>query len=628
MSKLPDYCPYLGLRHNRGLCLSSPTPEHRCYTQAEGVAIAVDQGTYCLSPLHTMCPLFQAQSEAPVAEPGLPDLPEHDPHELKVIPIDRHAHRLPQAVRKSSPQSPREETVADWSTEAKQPQQPPAEWHPDVQARPQRTAEEEALAQRLARPQPPVQRTAEEEALAQRLARPRPPERRTAEEEALAQRLARPQHPVQPQRPAQPQRPSAQPQPPTEWRGEQRVAPAQLQRPSAQPQPPAEWRGEQRVAPVQRPPVQPQPPAEWRGERRAAPAQRPPVQRLLPSQPVAEWQSEQRPVPPPDVVPPRLRAQARKSYTQVIAQSQADRDWLSAALTAQAPAAPLPKRESSDRPAWAMPEHAALPGPHQSIGSKLGDISNILASNRFRLLRSTALGAIAPVVVLTLAAVIGIGSWQRADLFSVQGQSATTNVPTNLLSEGETSSETQTQPTALAPTSTAVAPTPEPSSVTEDAAMATTSVLATDVAITPVISVPTATSALPEPTPTFPSTGEGILIVPTITGGGAATPMVMTLYFPDPASATIVPAQYEIREPDGVTIANVLKGLLAGPPANLAPTLAPGTQVLSVAFDGGTLSIDLDRPIPGILERRALELTLAQFPGITSVRLLVKGAVL
>jgi spore germination protein GerM len=275
-----------------------------------------------------------------------------------------------------------------------------------------------------------------------------------------------------------------------------------------------------------------------------------------------------------------------------------------------------------------MPDHAVLPGSHQATGSKLGDISNILAGNRFRFLRSTVLGAIAPVIVLTLAAVIGIGSWQRADLFSVQGQSATTNVPNNLLSEGETSSETQTQPTALATTSTAVAPTPEPSSVTEDAAMAATSVLATDVAITPVISVPTPTSALPEPTPTFPSTGEGILIVPTITGGGAATPMVMTLYFPDPASATIVPAQYEIREPDGVTIANVLKGLLAGPPANLAPTLAPGTQVLSVAFDGGTLSIDLDRPIPGILERRALELTLAQFPGITSVRLLVNGSMI
>ena len=379
---------------------------------------------------------------------------------------------------------------------------------------------------------------------------------------------------------------------------------------------------------LQRPVVPPQPPAEWRGEQRVAPPQRPAqVQRLLPSQPVADWQGEQRPAPPSDVVPPRLRAQARKSYTQVIAQTQADRDWLSAALTAQTPVAPLPKRESSARPAWAMPEHAALPGSHQPVGSKLGDISNVLAGNRFQFLRSAALGAIAPVVVLTLAAIIGIGSWQRADLFSIQGQSTTTNVPKDLLSEGETSSETQQSPTALA-TSTASVPTLEPSSVAEEAALATTSVIATDVAITPVISVPTPTIASQEPTPTFPSTGEGILIVPTITGGGAATPIVMTLYFPDPTSATIVPAQYEIREPDGVTIANVLKGLLAGPPANLAPTLAPGTQVLSVAFDGGTLSIDLDRPIPGILERRALELTLAQFPGITSVRLLVNGSVI
>jgi len=52
------YCPYLGLKQNRAIRFSSPTPEHRCYVGGEPVEIPVDQSTFCLSRNHVQCPLY------------------------------------------------------------------------------------------------------------------------------------------------------------------------------------------------------------------------------------------------------------------------------------------------------------------------------------------------------------------------------------------------------------------------------------------------------------------------------------------------------------------------------------------------------------------------------------------
>ncbi|MDW8147868.1 MAG: GerMN domain-containing protein [Roseiflexaceae bacterium] len=54
----PGYCPYLGLKQNRAIRFSSPTPEHRCYASGEPVDIPVDQSTFCLSRNHVQCPLY------------------------------------------------------------------------------------------------------------------------------------------------------------------------------------------------------------------------------------------------------------------------------------------------------------------------------------------------------------------------------------------------------------------------------------------------------------------------------------------------------------------------------------------------------------------------------------------
>ncbi|MGQ9827877.1 MAG: GerMN domain-containing protein [Roseiflexus sp.] len=62
MSEAPPtgqgYCPYLGLKQNRAIRFSSPTPEHRCYVGGEPVEIPVDQSTFCLSHDHVRCPLY------------------------------------------------------------------------------------------------------------------------------------------------------------------------------------------------------------------------------------------------------------------------------------------------------------------------------------------------------------------------------------------------------------------------------------------------------------------------------------------------------------------------------------------------------------------------------------------
>ncbi len=62
MSEAPPtgqgYCPFLGLKQNRAIRFSSPTPEHRCYVGGEPVEIPVDQSTFCLSRNHVQCPLY------------------------------------------------------------------------------------------------------------------------------------------------------------------------------------------------------------------------------------------------------------------------------------------------------------------------------------------------------------------------------------------------------------------------------------------------------------------------------------------------------------------------------------------------------------------------------------------
>lgn len=52
------HCPYLGLKQNRAIRFSSPTPEHRCYVGGEPIEIPVDQASYCLSRGHVGCPLY------------------------------------------------------------------------------------------------------------------------------------------------------------------------------------------------------------------------------------------------------------------------------------------------------------------------------------------------------------------------------------------------------------------------------------------------------------------------------------------------------------------------------------------------------------------------------------------
>jgi spore germination protein GerM len=56
------HCPYLGLKQNRAIRFSSPTPEHRCYVGGEPIEIPVDQASYCLSRGHVNCPLYMGLS--------------------------------------------------------------------------------------------------------------------------------------------------------------------------------------------------------------------------------------------------------------------------------------------------------------------------------------------------------------------------------------------------------------------------------------------------------------------------------------------------------------------------------------------------------------------------------------
>lgn len=62
------HCPYLGLKQNRAIRFSSPTPEHRCYFGGEPSDIPVDQSSYCLSQGHIQCPLYMGLSLATTSD--------------------------------------------------------------------------------------------------------------------------------------------------------------------------------------------------------------------------------------------------------------------------------------------------------------------------------------------------------------------------------------------------------------------------------------------------------------------------------------------------------------------------------------------------------------------------------
>lgn len=67
-----DHCPYLGLKQNRAIRFSSPTPEHRCYVSGEPIDIPVDQASYCLSQGHVHCPLYMGLSVPTTSATALP----------------------------------------------------------------------------------------------------------------------------------------------------------------------------------------------------------------------------------------------------------------------------------------------------------------------------------------------------------------------------------------------------------------------------------------------------------------------------------------------------------------------------------------------------------------------------
>lgn len=66
----PGYCPYLGLKQNRAIRFSSPTPEHRCYVGGEPVEIPVDQSAFCLSRNHVQCPLYMGLTLPSIPAPS------------------------------------------------------------------------------------------------------------------------------------------------------------------------------------------------------------------------------------------------------------------------------------------------------------------------------------------------------------------------------------------------------------------------------------------------------------------------------------------------------------------------------------------------------------------------------
>jgi spore germination protein GerM len=62
------HCPYLGLKQNRAIRFSSPTPEHRCYVGGEPIEIPVDQASFCLARNHVECPLYMGLSAPTMAD--------------------------------------------------------------------------------------------------------------------------------------------------------------------------------------------------------------------------------------------------------------------------------------------------------------------------------------------------------------------------------------------------------------------------------------------------------------------------------------------------------------------------------------------------------------------------------
>lgn len=69
------HCPFVGLKQNRAIRFSSPTPEHRCYVGGDPIEIPVDQTSYCLSRNHTQCPLYMGLTQVTTPEVPPPVVP-------------------------------------------------------------------------------------------------------------------------------------------------------------------------------------------------------------------------------------------------------------------------------------------------------------------------------------------------------------------------------------------------------------------------------------------------------------------------------------------------------------------------------------------------------------------------
>src|SRR5262245_41268991 len=66
------HCPFVGLKQNRAIRFSSPTPEHRCYVGGDPIEIPVDQSEFCLSHNHTQCPLYMGLTPVTTSETTIP----------------------------------------------------------------------------------------------------------------------------------------------------------------------------------------------------------------------------------------------------------------------------------------------------------------------------------------------------------------------------------------------------------------------------------------------------------------------------------------------------------------------------------------------------------------------------
>jgi spore germination protein GerM len=80
MTEPTGHCPFVGLKQNRAIRFSSPTPEHRCYVSGEPGDIPVDQTSFCLSRGHVQCPLYMGLNVPTTQAPPL--LPASEPADV------------------------------------------------------------------------------------------------------------------------------------------------------------------------------------------------------------------------------------------------------------------------------------------------------------------------------------------------------------------------------------------------------------------------------------------------------------------------------------------------------------------------------------------------------------------